>query len=60
MPLKSLVWYLPELKNPPGVVEVVLADDVGGPGHGTDQHAEVVSGPVLIIVVLSKKFLSYI
>ena len=38
----------------PGFNEVVLADDVGGPVHGTNQHAEVASGPVLIIVVLSK------
>ena len=32
------------------VVEVVLADDVAGPSLGTNQHAEVVSGPVSIIV----------
>ena len=38
----------------PGFNEVVLADDVGGPVHGTNQHAELASGPDLIIVVLSK------
>ena len=32
----------------------MLADDVGGPVHGTNQHAELASGPDLIIVVLSK------
>ena len=37
------------LKNQ-SVVEVVLTDDVAGPGNGPNQHAEVDSGPVLIIV----------
>ena len=32
------------------VVEVVLADDVAGSSLGTNHHAEVVSGPVSIIV----------
>ena len=42
------------LKNQ-SVVEVVLTDDVAGPGNGPNQHAEVDSGPVLIIVWLCQK-----
>ena len=41
------------LKNQ-SVVEVVLTDDVAGPGNGPNQHAEVDSGPVLIIAVVPK------
>ena len=36
------------------VVEVVLTGDVAGPGNGTNQHAEVDTGPVLIIAVVPK------
>ena len=41
------------LKNQ-SVVEVVLTDDVAGPGNGPNQHAEVDSGPVIIIAVVPK------